>query len=265
MGLPKSFGGSKVSVLKYLKERLNHKTTGWQTNFISYGGKEILLKAVAQAFPTYKMSCFLLPKITCQQILSTMANFWWRNKADSKCMHWKAWEHLCKPKVEGGLGFKDMEDFSLALLGKQLWRMATQDNLMTKVFKGRYFWKTNPLDAPLGSRPWYAWKSIHAAQNLIRRGARRTVGNGQNSFVWKDPWLNRKDPWLNRKPAHPPRYPAQIQPQAQHLLSDSLRICDIMEPNGREWNSRIVESLFTNADRELLKEIRHGSSITRYG
>lgn len=94
-------------------------------------------------------------------------------------MHWKSWESLCKPKTCGGLGFKDLEAYNLALLGKQLWRMIKNPtSLMARIFKSRYFKNSDPLNATLGSRPSYAWRSIHAAQKLIQQGARVVIGNG---------------------------------------------------------------------------------------
>lgn len=83
LGLPESFGGSKVSILSYLKERMSQRVQGWQTRFLSPSGKEVLLKAVAMALPTYTMSCFLLPKTVCRKIASIMSDFWWKNKEDS--------------------------------------------------------------------------------------------------------------------------------------------------------------------------------------
>lgn len=101
-------------------------------------------------------------------------------------MHWKAWEQLSDPKSEGGIGFKDIEAFNIALVGKQLWRMLTRkDTLMAKVFKGRYFSKSDPLNAPLGSRPSFAWKSIHAAQEMLKQGTRAVVGDGKNIDIWR--------------------------------------------------------------------------------
>lgn len=152
-----------------------------------------MLKAVALALPTYTMSCFLLPKTVCKKIISIMSGFWWRNKKETQGIFWKSWEQLSKPKACGGLGFKDIEAFNLALLVKQLWRMlSNKDSLLTKVFKNRYFAKTDPLSAGLGSRPSYAWRSIHAAKQLIQQGARVLIGNGENTKVFQDLWIGQQ-------------------------------------------------------------------------
>lgn len=134
------------------------------------------------ALPTYTMSCFLLPKTVCRKIASIMSDFWWKTKGDSRGMHWKSWDQLARPKGVGGLGFKDIyiEAFNLALLGKQLWRFLTHP---TRIFKSRYFAKSNPLSADLGSRP---------SQQLIKQGARVKLGNGRKTNIWLDHWIQSR-------------------------------------------------------------------------
>ena len=38
-------------------------------------GKEILIKVVAQAIPTYTISCFKLPDTLCEELMSMIRNF----------------------------------------------------------------------------------------------------------------------------------------------------------------------------------------------
>ena len=54
---------------------------------LSLGGKEILLKAVAQAIPVFAMSVFNLPKGACKEITDVIAQFWWGDDEDNKKMH----------------------------------------------------------------------------------------------------------------------------------------------------------------------------------
>jgi len=62
LGLPALIGRSKVSTFNGIKGRIWSRMNGWKEKFLSHAGKEILLKAVLQAIPTYSMSVFQLPK-----------------------------------------------------------------------------------------------------------------------------------------------------------------------------------------------------------
>ena len=42
---------------------------------LSKAGKEVLIKAVAQAIPTYTMSCFKIPDSLCDDLTSMIKNF----------------------------------------------------------------------------------------------------------------------------------------------------------------------------------------------
>lgn len=51
LGLPVSIGISKKKTFAYLKQRIWCRVQGWQEKMLSKAGKEILVKAVAQAIP----------------------------------------------------------------------------------------------------------------------------------------------------------------------------------------------------------------------
>jgi hypothetical protein len=72
---------------------------------MSMAAKEILIKVVAQAIPTYAMACFDLIKSLCDDIGELVCQFWWSRNDEMKKMHWVGCEKMTLPKEEGGLGF----------------------------------------------------------------------------------------------------------------------------------------------------------------
>ena len=99
-------------------------------------------------------------------------------------------ENLCVPKNQGGMGFKLLKEFNLALLAKQGWKLQTKTNsLAYKVLKAKYFPNCEFVEATVGRRPSYLWRSIMAAQHIVRSGVRWRVGNGQKIRVWSNKWL----------------------------------------------------------------------------
>ena len=151
-----------------------------------------MLKAVVQAIPTYSMSCFKFPDSLLSDIQSMMTKFWWGDGDKGRPIHWISWDKLCKQKEDGGMGFRQLRAFNLALLTKQAWRIATQpSSLLDQVFKAKYFPNSEFFLAGLGSRPSFTWRGIYEAHKYLVAGSRWRVGNGRGIQIWKDRWLPR--------------------------------------------------------------------------
>ncbi|KAH1092318.1 hypothetical protein J1N35_019575 [Gossypium stocksii] len=154
------------------------------------GEKEIFIKAVLQALLTYSMSCFLLPKTLCHDLEQILNRFWWQKSANRRGMHWSRWANLCKPKDRGGMGFRDLCKFNIALLVKQGWHFSVKSNtLATHIFKSKYYHNTTCWNAQLGTDPSYVWRSIFAARKLMEDGVGWSVGFAMNISIWRDSWL----------------------------------------------------------------------------
>ncbi|KAG7582071.1 Ribonuclease H-like superfamily [Arabidopsis suecica] len=205
-----------------------------------------MIKSVAAALPTYVMSCFRLPKTITSKLTSAVAKFWWSSNSDSRGMHWMAWNKLCNSKSEGGLGFRNVDDFNSALLAKQLWRLITvPDSLFAKVFKGRYFRKSNPLDNIKSYSPSYGWRSICSARSLVNKGLIKRVGSGASISVWEDPWI----------PAQFPR-PARSNGS---IIDPSLKVNNLVDTRTNFWKMDLLNELFIPEDVSLICALHLGA------
>ncbi|XP_071904274.1 uncharacterized protein [Coffea arabica] len=126
----------------------------------------------------------------CKELNSLMSNYWWGEANGKNKVHWCSWRKLTQSKNMGGLGFKDLMAFNAALLGKQVWRLITQPNLLvSQVMKAKYFPRTSIFRCKVPNTASWIWRSLIGARELMEQGTRRRIGNGNNTNIWEDSWI----------------------------------------------------------------------------
>jgi hypothetical protein len=230
-----------VKAFAYLKDRIWKRFQGWKERLLLKMGKDILIKACAQAIPTFAMSCFDLTKSLCDDMSAMICRFWWAQQENENKTHWLSWEMLTKSKKEGGLGFRDLYGFNLAMLAKQGWRMPhNPESLCAQVLKAKYFPNTSILEAVVAPGISYTWRSILKGVNLLKEGIVWRVGDGSSINIWTDPWLNRDDA----------RYP--ITPRGQCVLT---KVQELINPVDGQWDEELVRQTFMEIDVQTILAI----------
>jgi hypothetical protein len=180
LGLPALVGADKSDCFEHLIERIIQRINDWKEKYLSIGGKEILLKAVAQTIPVYAMSVFLIPKEICKNMTDAIAQFWWGDDENDKKMHWLAWWKMCYPKSEGGMGFRDFHSFNLAMLSKQIWCLICDpDSVCAKVLRDKYYPHGNILKVGPKGGSSFTWQSIVAGLAIFKRGYIWRIGTDE--------------------------------------------------------------------------------------
>ncbi|KAL6213793.1 hypothetical protein ACLB2K_013233 [Fragaria x ananassa] len=193
------------------------------------------------------MSCFMFPKTICDAINAAMGNFWWGSTDRGNKIHWKGWSSLCVPKQEGGLGFKDMHHYNVALLAKQCWCILSQpESLWVKVLKARYFPECDFLHANKGYRASWGWSSILQARDLIMEGSGWQIANGLKVNIWKENWLHPPD-------VRPIQTTAQISNNGPHL------VFEIIDWPSKTWNLDSILHLIQPSEANKILLIPIGS------
>ena len=227
-------GNQGVKLFEYIKRKLWSRIQSWQEKLLSKAGKEILIKAVAHSIPTYAMSCFDLTKGLCDDLSSIIGRYWWSQQDKINKINWLSWEKLTRTKKKGGLGFRDLHLFNLAMLSRQAWRLLTSPNtLCGQVLKAKYFPCSDILHCKPCSGISYAWRSILRGVELLKEGIIWRIGNGKIVRIWEDPWLPKGN---TRKP---------ITPKRGSLLT---KVNELINPVTGEWDEQLIHDLFWPKD-----------------
>ncbi|WJX92273.1 hypothetical protein P8452_73938 [Trifolium repens] len=231
LGLPSMVGRSKKATFGFIKDRIWKKINSWRGRALSKAGKDVMIKSVLQAIPSYIMSVYLIPDSIISDIERMLNSFWWGDGSNHKGIRWLAWDKLAKPKVVGGLGYRDFHAFNMSLIAKQAWKfVAEPDKLVSRIFKARYFPRSSIFYAKLGNNPSYVWRSVWKSRDVLSIGCRWKIGDGSKIKVMSDPWICGNDMLWVQSPQHQSTY--------------NLFVNDLLVQGMKIWDSQKILSLF---------------------
>ncbi|OIS95712.1 cbl-interacting serinethreonine-protein kinase 9, partial [Nicotiana attenuata] len=174
-------------------EKCEKKLANWKNQYLSMGGRLILINSVLDAMPTYMMSLFSIPVNVVKRIDALRRNFLWEGNSEKKKFHLVKWNSLTTSKKTGGLGIKNLRVQNHSLMMNWLWKFAADEqSLWREVVREKYGmegkWTTKPVRSPYGVS---LWKSIRNCWPKVINKAKFKVENGMKISLWDDIWLGQ--------------------------------------------------------------------------
>ncbi|GKU98541.1 hypothetical protein SLEP1_g11532 [Rubroshorea leprosula] len=139
LGMPIGSKRKCIAMWRPMIDSFKKKLANWKNRFISLGGRITLLNSVLSSLPVFMMSVHLLPKGLILILDKICRNFLWGGGENNRKINWVCWVNVCRSKLDGGLGVKDLRKFNLVLLGKW-WSILAEgeEGLLYKVIREKY-------------------------------------------------------------------------------------------------------------------------------
>ncbi|KAK1616369.1 hypothetical protein QYE76_021886 [Lolium multiflorum] len=124
LGLPLSAEKLPLAAFTPLIAKVDKYLSSWHALLLSAGGRLVLLNAVLDVLPTFAMGALQLPPgVLAALDLLRRAFLWAATDKVSGARRLVAWEQVCRPKEEGGLGVRSIATQNACLLVKLLHRL----------------------------------------------------------------------------------------------------------------------------------------------
>ncbi|XP_062113724.1 uncharacterized protein LOC133824761 [Humulus lupulus] len=112
LGVPLRPTKWRASDCEILIDKMRARLKGWASRHLSYAGRVQLINSVLLGIRSYWMNIFILPQKVVKAIDSLCRKFLWGEKDNRSKIHRISWDHVCRPKCFGGLGFKDSSSWN---------------------------------------------------------------------------------------------------------------------------------------------------------
>ncbi|KAL0286394.1 UNVERIFIED_CONTAM: hypothetical protein Sradi_7149200 [Sesamum radiatum] len=126
LGIPLTSSRLTLADCRPLIDKVDTRLAGWNHQHLSYAGRLQLIKSVLSTLHMYWASVFILPKGVLKMLERKMRTFLWQGPSGGRQAK-VAWDQICKPKAEGGLGLRSLIIMNQALILKQMWRVLQND------------------------------------------------------------------------------------------------------------------------------------------
>ncbi len=148
-----------------------------------------MINASLSSVPLYMLSFYELPKGVQKRLDFFRARFLWQDDQGVKKYHLVNWPTVCLPKDQGGLGVLDLRKMNMALLGKWLWRLETEQGIWQDVLRAKYLSQKTLVQRKSKPGDSQFWKGVMGVKDAFYQFCEKKVGDGKNTLFLEDSWI----------------------------------------------------------------------------
>ncbi|XP_021994822.1 uncharacterized protein LOC110891434 [Helianthus annuus] len=173
-----------------LIERLEKRILNWKNRLLSFAGRLQLMLSVLSSMHIFWASVLILPARVIKELETKMRNFLWSQDTSFQRGKTKvSWNSICKPKYEGGLGLRRIQDVNKALMVSHIWSIITKrDSLWVQWIYSNRLRNSNFWECRIPSVCCWSWRKILQLRPIIRNFIWSKLGDGGMTSAWYDRW-----------------------------------------------------------------------------
>ena len=156
--------------------------------FLSQGARLQLISSALSSMPIYFICSLQLPSGIISQLDRILRQCLWRDNKDTPKQALAAWDMLCKPKMNGGVGIVNFKKQNEALLLKHSDKFYNNVEVpWVQLIWFAYYQEKVPHAERLCGSFW--WKDVMKLVDRFRAVSVVRPGRGNSSIFWSDKWL----------------------------------------------------------------------------
>ena len=174
-----------------LIDRIRSKFISWMSRSLPYAARLQPINSVIVSTTNFWSSVFRLPKRCLETIESMCSAFLWSGTPNSSGEAKVAWDEVCMPKEEPGLGIRRLVDSSKVFALSLIWSLITNSGSLwvawtrTNLLHNQCFWDVKDTQAGC-----WIWRKLFKLRHQAAMFLKFEIGNGKDTLFWFDNWLN---------------------------------------------------------------------------
>ena len=117
------------------------------------------------------------------------SRFFWQGDSEKKKYRLPRWDVVCRPKDQGGLGIHDLRVKNMALLGKWLFKLISEEGVCQTLLRRKYVGTKALSQVFCKPDDSHFWAGLMVSKNNFFRFGKFAIRDGSEIRFWEDKWL----------------------------------------------------------------------------